>query len=105
MALDRRKALHPRVATPLASGFPGAADPAGHLVGVAASDVVSPVAVAVDVEAPATPAAGPPVAIAPATIVAPSMLEMRIRNLLGSVWGWDSLSMLLASAKRRRRGG
>jgi hypothetical protein len=44
--------------------------------------------VLVDADAPAMPAAAPPVARAPATMVAPSSLEMVIgSNLLGSIGG------------------
>jgi hypothetical protein len=48
--------------------------------------------------APAMPAAAPPVASAPATIVAPSILETCISNLLGSM---DfSASIVESQAKR-----
>jgi formaldehyde-activating enzyme involved in methanogenesis len=59
------------------------------VVGAVLDDVVDPVVVAalavpVAAEAPAIPAAAPPVASAPATIVAPSILDIRMGwNLLG----------------------
>jgi hypothetical protein len=60
------------------------------VVGVAVDVVVDPVVVAalvapVAAEAPAMPAAAPPVASAPATIVAPSIFDMRM--------GWNLLRM------------
>jgi hypothetical protein len=71
-------------------GVAGAAGVVGVVVvGVAVDDVVDPVVVAalvvpVAAEAPAMPAAAPPVASAPATIVAPSIFDMRMGwNLLG----------------------
>jgi hypothetical protein len=73
-------------AEPLAPGLP-VVDP---VVGVAA-------------DAPATAAAAPPVAIAPATIVAPSILEMRIGEPPGVVCAAWSF-MLRAVAKRSHTG-
>jgi hypothetical protein len=77
------------------------------VVGVAGVlDCVFVVLVAV-VAAPALvmPAAAPPVASAPATMVAPSSLEMVIgSNLLGSIWGWGVPTIVRDVAKRRSRG-
>jgi hypothetical protein len=51
--------------------------------------------------APAMPAAAPPVASAPATIVAPSIFEMRMRpNLLT---GWVDVRTIVALAAKPRR--
>jgi hypothetical protein len=71
---------------------------------VGLAPLAAPVVVPVDAEAPAMPAAAPPVASAPATIVAPSIFE--------SCMGWNLLGMgvcvsftiLRAEAKRTRRG-
>jgi hypothetical protein len=74
----------------------------------AGAEVLGAVDLVVDVEvdgvvaAPAIPAAAPPVASAPATIVAPSVLEMCIGvNLLGmsvvmlrSIMGWQAAQRL-----------
>jgi hypothetical protein len=64
--------------------------------------LVVPVVVAGAAAAPAIPAAAPPVARAPATIVAPSILEIFIgMNLRGG--GWMMRSILRADAKRMGR--
>jgi hypothetical protein len=66
---------------------------------VVPSELVVPVVVAGAAAAPEIPAAAPPVARAPATIVAPSILEIFIgMNLLGG--GWMMRSILRADAKR-----
>jgi len=72
------------------------------VAGVALSELVVPVVVAGAAAAPAIPAAAPPVARAPATIVAPSILEIFIgMNLRGG--GWMMRSILRADAKRMGR--
>jgi hypothetical protein len=58
---------------------------------VLAATVVAVLCVVGDADALAMPAAAPPVASAPATIVAPSILEIVIgSNLLGSIGGCAS---------------
>ena len=92
----------------LGGADPGAGDGVVGVVGVVAADAVEALVVPVlalvvvlGEAAPATAAAPPPVASAPATIVAPSSFEMCMVNLLGWI---ASLSIVRAFAKRRRRG-
>jgi hypothetical protein len=74
-----------------------------ELVGVAGADVADVVCVAGAAEALAMPAAAPPVASAPATIVAPSILEMVIgSDLLGLDGGWCKPSCATALKPRPR---
>jgi hypothetical protein len=77
-----------------------------ELVGVVDVVLAAPVAamlcVVGDADALAMPAAAPPVASAPATIVAPSILEMVIgSNLLGRLMGCGAI--VRDPAKRQRR--
>lgn len=78
-----------------------------ELVGAAAADVADVadvVCVAGAAEALAMPAAAPPVASAPAIIVAPSILEMVIgSDLLGSSGGWFKPSCATALKPQRGR--
>jgi hypothetical protein len=73
---------------------------------VAALDPVGPVVPVLVVPgaaaAPVMPAAAPPTASAPATIVAPSILEICIGVSLLRIDGYCSRSIMGAQAKRRR---
>jgi len=73
------------------------------VVGVVVCDVLDPVVGAVLVpvaaDAPAMPAAAPPVASAPATIVAPSIFEMRMGE---TSWGCGMDAMCCIHRARGR---
>jgi hypothetical protein len=74
-----------------------------ELDGVAAADVAAVVCVAGAAEALAMPAAAPAVASAPATIVAPSILEMVIGSDLLEVEWWMVQAIVRDRAKHHRR--